>query len=436
MRDRPGAVAPGAARELCTNAMAAVTEVTDAARQFFETIGEPFAEVPPSVERILLAECRPSLGSGSEAWQAGARLQETVRSLGGQLEELAKAFEGAEREAAAGGELATDLRAQTVRLQEVCAAIELVLAQEDEAFVYWLERTRRDRGDQCSLHAAPLRVAQYFRDAFLRDKRTVVFTSATLQVDGSFDYMIERLGAENTPAERLRCLALGSSFDYERQALVGVTAFLPDPGGQRNSQYDVELAAFLTELLECTQGRAMVLFTSYSLLSFVYDAVRGPLQRLGITVLAQGHSGSREAITGLFRTRPRCVLLGTRSFWEGVDISGEALSCLVLTKLPFHVFTDPLVRGRTDYLRALGRDPFRHYTLPEAVIDFRQGFGRLIRTRTDAGVVIVTDRRLTTKGYGRSFLRSLPTRHRVFDTPQDALEEVRRFFARVRDNGS
>jgi Rad3-related DNA helicase len=148
-------------------------------------------------------------------------------------------------------------------------------------------------------------------------------------------------------------------------------------------------------------------------------------------VLAQGHSGSVEAITSLFRDVTSSVLLGTRSYWEGVDISGETLSCLVLTKLPFHVFTDPLVRGRTEYLRTLGKDPFEQYTLPEAVISFRQGFGRLIRSRTDTGVVVVTDRRLATKAYGRTFLNSLPTRHQVWRTPEEALDAVRNFCERA-----
>ena len=148
-------------------------------------------------------------------------------------------------------------------------------------------------------------------------------------------------------------------------------------------------------------------------------------------MLAQGHSGSREEITSVFRGETSSVLLGTRSFWEGVDISGEALSCLVLTKLPFHVFTDPLVRGRTEYLRNLGRDPFMHYTLPEAVISFRQGFGRLIRSRTDVGVILVADRRLVTKGYGRIFLSSLPAKHRVFKTREQALKEISAFFERA-----
>jgi len=435
MRDRSGKPPPAKVREFCGTAMEAVADVVDAARQFFERLAEPFRELPAQVERVMLSECCPEVGPGSEAWQAAVALRESVRSLGERVEALAEALEGSAQDGEAAGGLAGDLRAQVVRLRELCEAAAFSLSQQDEDYVYWLERVRRDRSVHCSLHAAPLRIADYFRDTFLRQKRSVVFTSATLQVDGNFDYMLERLGAEGTPGERLRCLGLGSSFDYERQALLGVATFLPDPGGRRDKVFDAELASFLAELLKCTQGRAMVLFTSYSLLDAVHAALKDPLQRAGITVLAQGHSGGREAMTQILRTRPRCVLLGTRSFWEGVDIPGEALSCLVLTKLPFHVFTDPLVRGRIGHLRALGRDPFIHYTLPEAVIGFRQGFGRLIRTRTDAGVVVVTDRRLVTKGYGKSFLRSLPARHRVFRTPKEALEQVRQFLARA-DGGA
>jgi len=332
-----------------------------------------------------------------------------------------------------------NLRAQVERLRQVSQAVEFVLKQEDESHVYWLERAPRERRTFYSLHAAPLQIADQMRHFFFDAKRCVILTSATLQVDGSFDYVRERLGADGLPPGRMQVLALGSPFDYDRQALVGVSTFLPDPGGRRDKTFDSELSSFLTDLLQSTQGRALVLFTSYSLLDAVYEGIKEPLERAGIMVLAQGHSGSREAVTSLFRSVTSSVLLGTRSFWEGVDISGETLSCLVLTKLPFHVFTDPLVRGRTDYLRALGRDPFLHYTLPEAVISFRQGFGRLIRNRTDSGVIVVTDRRMVTKGYGRTFLRSLPTRHHVFRDRQEALAATKAFFARAphaRDAGS
>jgi len=416
--------------ESCGLAMQEVEQVVGAMRQFFEVLREPFNELPPYVERILLEECHPSLGAGSAAWDAAVALRETISSLGEKVEALCGVLEDTPQLADSAEELTGDLRSQVGRLRDMAAGIDFVLAEEEENYVYWLERTVRDGRSNCSLRAAPLQIGRHMREFFFNEKRCVVLTSATMQVGGSFDYMLERLGMEGVPSERSRCLAMGSPFDYDHQALVGVTAFLPDPGGQRQQTFDLELSSFLQDLLQQTSGRALVLFTSYSLLNATYEAIKEPLARAGITVLAQGHSGSREAITALFRSVTSSVLLGTRSFWEGVDISGETLSCLVLTKLPFHVFTDPLVRGRTEYLRNLGRDPFYHYTLPEAVISFRQGFGRLIRTRTDAGIVIITDRRVVTKAYGKSFLESLPTRHRVFRSADEALNSVKSFFER------
>jgi len=310
------------------------------------------------------------------------------------------------------------------------SALEFTLKQDDGGYVYWLGRTRRGTQAYYSLHAAPLEVGKQIRGFFLEGKRCSVFTSATLRVNGQFEYMRERLGAQDMSEEQLRCAAVGSSFDFDRQTLVCVPTFLPDAGGVRDEMFDKELASFLIELLEATSGRALVLFTSYSLLDAVYRDIKGPLEKAGIPVLAQGHSGSRERITAMFKEVVGSVLLGTQSFWEGVDVPGEALSCLVVTKLPFHAVGDPLVVGRLEYLEAQGREPFQHYTLPEAVISFRQGFGRLIRNRTDRGVVVVTDRRLVTKAYGRSFLRDVPTRHHVFKERAPLLAAVKRFFAK------
>ena len=418
--------------DLGGEAMAAVDDVVESARKFLDVIGEPFMELPPSLERVLLQECNPGLCRGSDAWDAAKQMRDQVGKLGERVEALCEALADAGEELPSAEELSSDLRAQLALLREVCEAAEFVLMQDDDGFVYWLERTTRGRGrDQRTYHAvraAPLRIGELIRDFFFREKRNVIMTSATLQVDGSFDYMLERVGADQLAPGHIECMAVGSPFDYARQALVGVTTFLPDPGGRRDRMFDQELSSFLIDLLQCTKGRALILSTSYSLLNSVYDTVKEPLERAGIKVLAQGHSGSREAVTSVFRSETSSVLLGTRSFWDGVDISGEALSCLVLTKLPFHVFTDPLVRGRTEYLRNLGRDPFMHYTLPEAVISFRQGFGRLIRSRTDVGVILVADRRLVTKGYGRIFLSSLPAKHRVFKTREQALREISAFF--------
>ncbi len=415
-------------RKAAGQAMEAVDDVVEDCRQFFEMLGEPFEEAPQHVERLGLGVCQPDVGRGSDAWQAVERLGQTIASLAEHVEQVAETFEPAAEEERDTEELVYDLRSALSQLHEATDSARFVLRQQEENFVYWLERTVRQRGTFYSIHAAPVQIGEYVRESFFAERRCVIFTSATLQVSGDFDYMLERLGGDKLPHGRIRCLAAGSPFDYDRQALVGAATFLPDPGGRRDRAFDRELGEFLTDLLQVTRGRALVLFTSYSLLEAVYAAVKQPLERAGIKVLAQGHSGSREAITSFFRSVPSSVLLGTRSFWEGVDIAGETLSCLVLTKLPFHVFTDPLVRGRTAYLRTLGRDPFLHYTLPEAVISFRQGFGRLIRRREDRGVVMVADRRIVTKDYGRSFLDSLPTGHHVLSTPEEALEAVRAFF--------
>jgi len=417
------------AKELVPRVITDIDQVVEATHQFFELLGAPFAGLPEHEERLPLDECRPPVGPESQSWQAAQRLQYTILALNRSTEALAQQLERNASRLEGALELANDLRAQTTQLKEVADQITFILSQQEADHVYWLERTTRDVRTFYSIHAAPLDIGKYMRSYFLDEKRCAVFTSATLKVNGNFRYILQRLGAEKLPQERIRCVALGSSFDYDAQARVCIPTFLPDPGGQRNALFDQELAAFLIELLEATRGRALVLFTSYSLLNAIYDAIKRPVEKAGMLVLAQGRDGSRETITRLFRSVTSSVLLGTQSFWEGVDIAGESLSCLLITKLPFHVITDPLIKGRARYLRSQGLDPFRHYTLPEAVISFRQGFGRLIRTKTDKGVIVVTDRRLATKAYGRTFLASLPTRPRIFRERETLIQTVKRFLA-------
>jgi len=222
---RRGAQEP--VREGCGQAMAAVQEVVDAARQFFDTLAAPFYELPPHVDRIMLQECHPQIGPGSETWDAAQALRETIAALGKNAQ-LEGASDGSEDMT----ELADDLRAQSARLREFADAVEFVLSQEADNFVYWVERTTRERATFYSVHAAPLQVGSYIRDFFLQEKRCVIFTSATLQVDGTFDYMLERLGADEPGPQPVRCLAVGSPFDYERQTMFGVTTFLRRTGAR------------------------------------------------------------------------------------------------------------------------------------------------------------------------------------------------------------
>jgi Rad3-related DNA helicase len=376
---------------------------------------------------VLLEECKPPVGPDTEAWQAASALNQAALELNRTLEDIAEELDGLEERSPSAPERAGDVRAQARRLDEATNDVAFLLGQEEPGFVYWLERTQRGNRTYASVHGAPLEVSSEMRNHYLTEKRTVLFTSATMKVGGSFDYMRDRLGAGDIDPGRFECQELGSSFDYDSQTLVGAATFLPDPGGRRDELYDEELASFLIDLLRVTQGRALVLCTAYSLVNSLHDRIKTPLESAGSMVLAQGRDGSREAITEMFRNSTSSVLLGTQSFWEGVDIAGETLSCLILTKLPFHPINDPLVRGRTEHLRQQGRDPFQQYTLPEAIISFRQGFGRLIRHRTDRGVIIVTDRRLATKGYGREFLRDLPTQANFYENRDPLIREVENF---------
>ena len=404
-----------------------IDRTVEATRRFFDTLAAPFSHLPRYENKVMLDECKPPVGPGSATWDAAGELSKSMISLAEEIQKVAEELEEYDKQLGNAQELADDLRSQAERLTEVSEQLEFVLERGEDDFVYWLERSSGRQRTFYSLHAAPLEIGRYMRTFFLNELRSVLFASATLKVGGSFQYMLERLGAEEVDKEKIECMELGSSFDYDEQSLVCAATFLPDPGGRRDRVYDDELSSFLIDLLKATRGRALVLSTSYSLLNSAYETIKTPLEKAGIMVLAQGRSGSRAAITELFRKVSASVLLGTQSFWEGVDIAGDTLSCLLLTKLPFHPIGDPLVKGRTEYLRSQGRDPFGHYTLPNAVIRFRQGFGRLIRHRTDRGVIVVTDRRLATRSYGRAFLQDIPTECRMFRRSEDLVGTVARF---------
>jgi len=227
-------------------------------------------------------------------------------------------------------------------------------------------------------------------------KRSVILTSATLRVASSFDYVRHRLSAEAADE-----LAVGSPFDYRSAALLYITTDVPEP---RNPGHQKVLNDTLLDLFRATEGRALALFTSYSQLKATSKGITGKLAQDGVTVYSQGGGSSRAQLLASFRKNKKSVLLGTRSFWEGVDIPGEALSCLVITKLPFDVPNDPIVAARSEAYA----DPFNEYMVPEAVLRFMQGFGRLIRTASDMGIAVVVDQRIVTKRYGQRFLDSLP----------------------------
>ena len=226
---------------------------------------------------------------------------------------------------------------------------------------------------------------------------------------------------------RFQFLTAASPFDYLRQSLVLAPDCLPDPSANPLT-YAEALAALMRDLFSATRGRALVLFTSYEMMNAVAAHARDALAAAGITLLVQGEGLSRESMTSALKTEESTVLFGAQSFWEGVDVAGEALSCVVLARLPFAQVGDPVIEARGEKIDREGGSSFRDYSLPEAVIRFRQGFGRLIRTKSDRGVVIVTDPRLVTKNYGAIFRRSIPTSVHTVTGLDELLARVGDFF--------
>ncbi len=281
------------------------------------------------------------------------------------------------------------------RLATAESLLQSFIAKPDESLVYWIEKPRHHL--PLVLNIAPADVSTLIRDSLFKKKRSVVLTSATLRIAESFDYIRARLGAEEAGE-----LAVGSPFDYGSAALLYLVTDIPEPG---QPHYQKLVDATLIELFTATKGRGMALYTSYSQLRASAAALTGKLAQVGITVYAQGSGGSRGQLLEHFRRSERAVLLGTRSFWEGVDIPGEDLSCLAIVKLPFDVPNEPLVAARSERYD----DPFNEYMVPEAILRFMQGFGRLIRTASDQGIAVVLDKRLLTKRYGQRFLASLPS---------------------------
>ena len=300
-----------------------------------------------------------------------------------------------------------------------------VLSGAKETHAYWIEKVPQvKRAAYVRLVAAPLSVAEELHKCLYDVKDSVVLSSATLRVGNDFKYMIRRLGCK----ERFTSLVAASPFNYLEQALVLAEDYLPDPAVDMNG-YAQALAGMMKDLFVKTAGRALVLFTSYEMMQRVAVQARGALSAAGFELIVQGEGMSREAMTRALKENGRVVLFGAQSFWEGVDVAGEALSCVILARLPFAQVGDPIVEARSEKIAREGGSAFRDYSLPEAVIRFRQGFGRLIRTRRDRGVVVITDPRLVTKSYGAVFRRSLPTSVHTVTDKNDLLGRVDAFFA-------
>jgi ATP-dependent DNA helicase DinG len=279
-----------------------------------------------------------------------------------------------------------------------------------------------------------VRVGPRLNELLYDCKDTIVFTSATLAAAGKFDFLKDRIGLDQLGPDRLIAEDVGSPFDYDRQMLVCVPTFGAEPD-RDGGEFTESVTRTLIDVFRASGGRGLALFTAYSMLNDVYPVLKAAMEAEQVLVLGQGIDGERRSITAMFRRETSSVLLGTDSFWEGVDVPGEALSCLVVVKLPFAVYTQPVVQARCEEVESRGMNAFMHYSLPSAVIRFKQGVGRLIRTKGDFGVVVVLDKRVLTRRYGRAFLRSLPTAHRTCVNPQHLCDMIGAFLEARQEEG-
>ncbi len=312
-------------------------------------------------------------------------------------------------------DLVSGASAASRHLDEIQAQLTAFTLEPSANAIYWLSAGQNANG-YVAINSAPLHVGLPLHQHIWSAKDTVVLTSATLQTDDTFDYLRERLHVEHA-----KTLDVGSPFDYRASTLVYIPNDIPEPNDQSGYQREFERA--LIELADALNGRLMVLFTSYTHLQQTKQAIAPRLALGNIIVYDQTEGGSRQALLDGFKSSERAVLLGTKSFWEGVDIPGEALSGLVIARLPFAVPSDPIFAARSESYA----DGFKQYAVPDAVLRFRQGFGRLIRTRTDRGVVVVFDRRIISKSYGVSFLESLPDCTVQYGNLQTLPEAARRW---------
>lgn len=323
-----------------------------------------------------------------------------------------------------------DLNGAVQRLDRLSGALEEFAFGEDHVqIVRWVEFEERDGIEHLSLIGARLDVSELLSRYLFSKFSTVILCSATLATDRHFHFIRQRLGINDRLLERRDILEsiYDSPFDYSKQAIIAVPTDMPNPLDENFSR---EAAEKIWSCIHASKGNTFLLFTSFSMLQKCYGLLSERLKRARYVVFKQGEE-QRQALLERFKKTDYSVLFGTDSFWEGVDVVGEALRCVVMVKLPFQVPSDPIVQARMEAIRANGGNAFMDYSIPNAIVKFKQGFGRLIRNKRDRGCIVCLDPRLTTKSYGRFFFSSLPESKKIFDSVESIQKKMQDFYRKT-----
>lgn len=371
------------------------TELTDEVEEariqtndFFESIAEYFANADgyTKTQRIDEDSVTKVFGQGNVLEIPLSRIEKTLKQL---------------HDDAATDDDEQELSSYYNQCRRLREELDLMIRQSEPDYIYWIETSTWGRTPRILINATPVNVSSMLRENLFDAKDSVIMTSATLSTNQNFDYFKKRIGINEC-----RELLVHSPFDFKEQVKIHIPRSMPDPN---STEYIPAAVQEIKHYLKLTHGKAFVLFTSYKMMDQIYEEIAPYLGEIGIDVFKQGGELSRTDMLQAFREDTNSVLFGTSSFWEGVDVRGEALSNVVITKLPFEVPTHPVMEARVTQIKEQGGNEFLEFSLPEAILRLKQGFGRLIRTKSDQGIVVILDSRIRTRSYGKQFINSLPT---------------------------